>query len=320
MNKNLHLVIGDDEYMRRDEVEPCVLKALPKKEDRKNALHRFSVNEFSEETISAMKSLSFFSAHQVFIVSQVDKAKKRALELLAAYCQSPAESTTLILEGESFSGRDGQIKKIRAACQLHESKKHYESAVRGVMFEKLKKSDCTIEPDAAALLVERSGGSIAYLSSAIEKIILSCGAGTAITLSAVCDLVESHASFDVYKLTNAVADRDLKRALEVLDYLLREGSREIEIIGMLAWQMRRFYEAKILLEKKMPLADICKKLRVYGAFTDQFIRHVRSFSKRELASISKRLLEADANAKRSATDTRKDLEMLLVGLCRKKFV
>lgn len=320
MSKNLHLILSDDDYMRRDTVQACIANALPKKDGRSHAVNRLSIHECSEDTIGSMKSRSFFSEHQVFIISLIEKAKKRQLELLDAYCQVPADFTTLILEGESFSGRDAHTKAIRKACVLHESKKQYESSLRGALFEKIKKSECRIQPDAAEMLIERAGGSLAYLVSAIDKIILSCGKGHEITCAHVRDLVENHASFDVYKLTNAVADRDLKRALDVLDYLLREGSREIEIIGMLAWQMRRFYEAKILLGKKMPIADICKRLRVYGAFSNQFIRHVRSFSGRELARVSALLLEADAQAKRSGADTRKDIEMILVRLCRKKLV
>jgi len=320
MKNNFHLIISEDDYTRREEIEKIIAKVLPEKKDRTSALVRVSIQEFSEETIASMKGLSFFTSHQVFVLSTIEKAKKKQLELLAAYCDAPADFTTLILEGATFDGRDNQTKHIRERCTIHEIRKQYDSSQRGIIFEKVKKSGCRIHPDAVELLIERSGGSAAYLSSALDKLLLGVAGSTDITLDAVASLIENHASFDVYKLTNAIADRDLGKALEVLDFLLSEGTREVEIIGMMGWQIRRFYEAKIMLEKHRAKADICKKLRVYGKFSDQFIHHVRSFSKRELFAVIEALLTIDSKAKLSASDTRKELEMLLVRLCGKKLL
>lgn len=321
MKTHTHLILGDDEYARREEVEAILSRIFARLEERTpDSIRRVNAPEITEELLLSMKSLSFFVTKQVFIVSQIEKCKKKQLELLSAYLDRPVDFTYLILEGESFSGRESEVKTIKERATLHTLKKEYDSALRGIIFQKVKQCGCRIVPDAVETLLARSGGSASFLSASLDKIFLAVKTGDEITESLVNDLMEDHEVFDVYALTNAISERNVDQSLNILNYLLTDGSKEIELIGMIAWQFRRFYEAKVMMDQGVAPAQIAQKLRVYGKYLNQFIQHVRSFSEKEIRIIIRTLLEIDSKAKMSASDTRKEIEMLLVRLCCKKLI
>ena len=317
--KYVHLVLGDDEYARREKVDE-IISSILSPDEQKHAVMRYTASELNEDVIGKMKVLPFFTTKQVIVISNIVKGKHKELELLLAYLKQPNSFTYIILEGDRFDGRDSLARSLKERCHIHLLKKDFDTNLGHVIYSYLKKEMRTITPDAAQLLLERVGGSHAFLTAMLNKIVMSTECGGTITEENITHVVEEFLHYDVYSLTNALSAKDAQKSLEILAYLIDHGSKETELIGILGWQMRRLFEAKVLREKGCPVSDIREKLRIYPKFIDQFMRQVRNFTKGELGCIIEELYLIDKKIKQSFSDAQRELEILLVRICCNQFV
>lgn len=119
---------------------------------------------------------------------------------------------------------------------------------------------------------------------------------------------------NVFELTAAVSRKDEKKALNILDALLRQGKKVYEIIGLLFWQIDRLKKGKELLEKKGK-QSLMSELRVFPSQINDFIDSVNRFSFSELKRNIGLLTEADLQIKTAITKPEMILEILVLKLC-----
>ncbi len=317
--KNLYLILGEDEYARREKVDEIVSSILSG-EEQKYALARHSATELNDDIIGKMRILPFFASKQVVVINNIVKFKKRELELLLSYLKEPNQSTYIILEGNKFDGRDSLRDSLRKKCSVHILKKDFDTNLANVIHSHLKKENRKITPDAVQLLLERVGKSHSFLIAMLNKVIMSTENGSTITEENINNIVEEFLQYDVYSLTNAMSDKNLQKSLEILAFLIEHGSKEIELIGIIGWQMRRIFEAQALLNQGSSLGDIREKLRIYPKYVDQFMRQVKNFKKREVGNIIEELYNIDKKIKTSFSEGRRELEVLFVRICSGQFI
>ena len=86
--------------------------------------------------------------------------------------------------------------------------------------------------------------------SELEKLMLYCAAEKHISQASVRRTVSVNLNYDVFALTNALAEGKDKEAIAVLDHLMEEGgaqkSQAIQIIGALSSQLHSFLAVKNL--------------------------------------------------------------------------
>lgn len=88
--------------------------------------------------------------------------------------------------------------------------------------------------DAAELLADRVEGNLLAADQELAKLALT-HAGAPIGEEAVLEVVTNSARFDVFRLTDALADGDPSRALRVLSGLRNEGAQPV----LVAWALSR---------------------------------------------------------------------------------
>lgn len=100
--------------------------------------------------------------------------------------------------------------------------------------------------------------------SEIKKLI-AFSAGAEISLNDIKELVAENGEVDIFDLTNAIADNNPKKALELLHKFLKEqtGSDEkgsvIKLYALLSEQFRNFVVLQDFIKNKMPEDDILEK-------------------------------------------------------------
>ena len=245
------LLEGTDPYLR-DRCRAALIEKFVPEEARDWAITKISAAGGGwEQMLERAQTVPMLSPHQVVFLDGMealerlgDEAAEEVGKALRAYLKNPAPFSIVVFEAEKLDGRRWVAKLLEANALVVELSTGGED-VNALTLEMARELDAEIDLAAAADLAEAVNGEPAKIRLELEKLSLYA-AGRKIERADVDSLVVSAKKYTVWKLTEVLAARDRRAALEFLDCLLREGEQPAGIVGALAWMYRKLIEAKEL--------------------------------------------------------------------------
>jgi DNA polymerase-3 subunit delta len=319
-----------------------------------NADNAEHAGQICARTIEALQTLPFFGGAKIVWLraanflgdSQTGRAQaavqgfERLLDVLEA---GLGPDVKFVLSANSIDKRRTSWKRLGKLADIlvHDkpdtSKAGWEQAVMVQAAGKARELGLTFESGALELLVQMAGDDTRQLENEIEKIDLYLGERRRCGLKTVRELVSLSRAGVIWEIGNAIAVRDLPRALELLDVLLYQGQNAIGILlGAIVPRVRSLLIAKELvtrhkirtgnysafctsLEALPPpaVAHIPRKkdgtgFNAYPVFLA--IPEASKFSLEELHAGLAACLDANAKLVTTQLDAKVVLERLLVGL------
>ena len=125
-----------------------------------------------------------------------------------------------------------------------------------------------------------------------------------ISKSQVEELVVPSVNYNVFKLTDALAKRDKKRALEALYTALDSGEKPTELLGLLAWQIRNLLRFKLSPDKS-------SDLKLHPFVLEKTREAARFFSISELNAILSKIIDLDFVFKTGNLNEKTALSLLI---------
>ena len=248
-----------------------------------------------EQVLTEARTLPFLAPAQVFRLRESESLKENQVAVLEKYLQNPFPSSFLIFEAESLpktSTLVNVIQKYGEVVVLDAREK--KAAASRFIREKLKRAGKTMTPQGIALLEERVGDLPEFLDSLLEQLIGYAGGQAQITDSMVEDFEENWKPLDVFTLTDAIAGQKKGEALIFLRRFVEEnGTDLISLIGLLHWQLRRFWQARVLLDEGKAEENVLKKCGVSVRQAPFFMRQLKAFSRRKLERAVEGLFQLD---------------------------
>lgn len=175
----------------------------------------------------------------------------------------------------------------------------------------------SIRADAAAALaeaLERDGRvNLRMAASEVEKLVTYAG-GREVTADDVARLVASIRLESVFRLVDAIGDRDRRAALARLHELQAAGEAPLRLLALITRQFRLLHRTALLLGAGRPAAELPRLLGVPPFVGRKLAAQARRFRTPALADALARLLEADAGIKTGAVDGPIALELLVATL------
>ncbi|HWR29595.1 MAG TPA: DNA polymerase III subunit delta [Negativicutes bacterium] len=169
-----------------------------------------------------------------------------------------------------------------------------------------------------AVISTMSQVSRGFLSSELEKAALFAGEDPLITKKALEEVMASVPEVSAFAMTDALARRNVAQALSRLEELFVSKEPPLKIIGLLAYNVRRWWQVRQVIDRRGTEAEMVASLGAKSGspgMVNRVIGQSRSFRD---ASLKQALLTlADANvASRSGGDPKPYLERVLIELCR----
>ncbi len=279
----------------RDEKGKQIVQSIQKKRSGESSLKSFRLSEHDLKTVlSEARSLPFLIETQIFRLKDAEELKKAEIETLKAYFEAPADFSFFILEVDEFDPKSALSALASDQGEIHvlESK----GKTEGVQFikDKLKRFNKTIAPDALARLDNETGENASFLDSLIDQLINYSGEQKEITLQMVEAFEENWNETDVFKLTDAIAQKRTGDALYLLRKILDEGEQEIiELIGLLHWQIRRLWQVLILTQDRAPESLLIKKCRMSPKQLPFVLKQAKNLGRGQLERAIEGLFYAD---------------------------
>lgn len=112
----------------------------------------------------------------------------------------------------------------------------------------LTRAGKTIQKEAVDVLLEMTGFDLRTLNANLEKLISYAGDRTEISVDDTEAVLERTKKDPLYELTNAIAERDLTRAVFYLDSLLSDNFFPLQLLAAMANQVRRLLILRDFME------------------------------------------------------------------------
>jgi DNA polymerase-3 subunit delta len=218
-------------------------------------------------TIEALRTLPFFGGGKLVWLKNANflgddqKARSAAVqsaleELSEAIDDDLGSDVTLLVSATEVDKRRSFYKSLvkRAELQvfdrLDSSRSGWEEEATELVRARVAKHKLQFDDDALDLFVLLTGGDTREIDNELEKIEIYLGREHKVDVDLVRELVPLTRAGAIFELSNALAERDLKRALELVRRLLDQGESAIGILLVaILPTVRNLLLAKDLMER-----------------------------------------------------------------------
>jgi len=168
-----------------------------------------------------------------------------------------------------------------------------------------------ISPRAVKLLTELAGENLWILTNEIEKLYLYAK-GRRIEEEDVQQVTSYAREANVFAMVDAVVERRVPTAMQLLHQLLAEGMAPPYLLFMLTRQLRLMVQAKELSAQKLSLMEKQEQLGLSPSYPiDKLLRQTASYSMPRLVEVYRKLLETDIAIKTGKWKDELALDLLL---------
>ncbi len=171
---------------------------------------------------SLVDTLPVLADRRVVIIKNLEQWRKSAKiwDVLRSYLARPAPSTVLVLVHGAGEPTDPAL--ARAGVHV-EVPVPGPSLLRRWVVDRAGRAGIELEPSAVEHLVRAVGPDLAHLGTELNKLAAAVGAERAVTAKEVAQLVGVNRGETVEDWVEAVATRDLTRALQLTDVVLPQA-------------------------------------------------------------------------------------------------
>lgn len=261
-----YLLFGDSYLIKQsyDRLSDC-LAGKGKKDSAMEVLEGASVSMgdiiesastfsfFFPKKIVAVKHAPLFQAHH----SSPDACFSASdLERLSSLVANPGLPSNhyLILMADDIDKRRKAYKSLEengwvVDCSIADGtrkadQEEQEKIFQSVTDQVLSFAGKTIQKQAFHLLLELTGADLELFTGNLEKLIVFTGGRNAISSDDVHTLISRDRKDPIFKLTNALMDKDLNSGLFFLDSMLKSNTHPLQILKLLENQIRKLLLVK----------------------------------------------------------------------------
>jgi DNA polymerase III subunit delta len=216
--KPIYWLEGEEDYFIDEVISFAEHKILSESEAGFNLTIFYGRDTAWADVINACRRYPMFSEKQVVIIKEAQDLK--GIDKLESYVEKPLPSTILFIgyKNKKVDGRTRLAKLLKEKAVLMSTKKMYDSALPEWTSELIKQKGFTITKKALLLLIDHIGNDLSRLNNEIDKLALNLKESKQITEDDIEKFVGVSKEFNVFELQQAIAQRDLYKAIRIVQY------------------------------------------------------------------------------------------------------
>jgi len=232
-----------------------------------------------------------------------------------SYRDLPESTVLVFVDGEI--GRNNPLRKALASmAKVQEFAVPRGRDLQQWIVSRVEARGGRISSRAVSVLAEYAGEDLWMVAGEIEKLCLYAGQRR-IDVVDVQRLTSYAREASVFPMIDAVVERRLSRAMQLVQELLAEGMSPQYLMAMLTRQFRLMVQALELADPGIPLSQMRERLGLSARYPlDRLLRQSATYSMPRLLRAYERLLEADWGMKTGRWSDETALDLLVAELCR----
>lgn len=278
--KSCYILTGDDSFVVKSAVN---MFSVFSGEFRDLNFTFFGKDASISEVIAALLTPPMFSEYRVVCVNDYTGDLKQIKE----YLKNPSSTSVLLFTGALTPNFNGII----PLCEIVDCNRLEKSYLEGWVVRKAASQKISVSQKAASLLVEYCNRDMNSVYNELVK-LMDYAEGV-IDESDVKELVSPQIEYKVFELSEAIAEKNADKAVELVNLMLAENNSSVSLMGMLFNHFRR-----LLFVSLNPKSDtLSSDLKVKEYAVKVALRQAAKFSPRRLKAVFDRLNSLDAGVK-----------------------
>ena len=265
------------------------------------------------QIVEDARILPMFHEKKLIVVKGYDSMGKDDLDLLNKYAASPPSSSVLILLSQGSRRSKAKPAKSIRLVDL-DSGSNVDREIRRLA----EKLGVALAPRAVGFIKTMLGEDMNLIRNELEKISLYRNGKKAISEEDLRELMEKQSTENVFSLSTALSNRDLKGSLRILRELERNREDPLSILYMIAWRFRQIFKVSQFLREGKSDEGIAKAIKTSRGAVFYLKKSVRNFRENDLGRILGLIEETDFGMKNSSGNNYILLEKLLLGICSRE--
>lgn len=250
--KTVYWLEGDEEFFIDKVVQYAEHHILSEGEAGFNLTVFYGKDTEWADVINACRRYPMFSEKQVVLLKEAQAM--RNIEKLEGYIDKPLSSTILVVayKNKKVDGRTRLAKLLKDKGVVLSTKKLYDNELPEWTQNLVQSKGFSITKKALFLLLDHIGNDLSRLNNEIDKLALNLGDRKNITEDDIERYVGISKEFNVFELQQAVAARDLYKAIRIIQYF--ESNPKAAPIQLVLPSLYNFF-SKVLVLHSLPSRD-----------------------------------------------------------------
>lgn len=323
-NENVFFLWGEEAYLIDIEIQ-AIRRRMQEASQEEVELVLLDTNDLTPAQLQgSLEYYSLFAQQRLVVVKRppwLGKSKRKVAradefkKVLEDYLKEVREGQIVVITSAEHDGNNAIVKLLDKQATAIQFKPTGPQYITKWANEEFKARDCSAEADAVGLLA-RSGRDLYYLENLIEKLCLMQGSGK-ITATAVEGELENKEEIKVFKLTDALLNRNLKESFAAYYQLLEQGEHPLLFLYMIVRQFISLGKAKYHQEKGCSKAEIASATGMKDFTVQKMMGCARKFSWQELQDLFELFMQMDLTMKSTSKDGNMLMESMIVQICGK---
>lgn len=295
--KPIYLLMGEEPFYIDQITELIEANALTEDEKAFNLTVSYGKETAIEDIVNSAKRFPMMAERQVVIVKEAQELKK--LDAFERYFEQPTPSTLLVL-AYKYKKVDKRSKIYKLADKngvTFTSDKIKDYQLSAWITKLIRNKGFKISDKASMMLSEFLGNDLSRINNEIEKLAIILKEGDEITDDVVEKNIGISKDFNIFELTNAIADLNVLKANRIIDYFEHnpKAGNVVPIISNLFSFYQRLMKVHFLPNKTKDA--VSKALKVHPFVAEQSIRQSSKFNPKVCARNIAYLAEYDLKSK-----------------------
>jgi len=323
---NCYILCGSDEKLIKEYVT-FITKNVLSEDFMDLNYSKFDGSKTDFETISdACETMPFMSAKKVVVVyrasflddtSGTKKAgdlKSKNFVMLNEYLSNPSPNCILIIYYTFLSDREkpsNKIKKLdKKACVIKVDK------LKGELLQKkcrnlFETAGAKIGKVELTLFCNNVDNNMDIIENEVEKLI-SYTFGREITKEDILAMLPQKSDNDIFNLVDYLSQKNIKRALDILNELIYKGEKIPLILFMIGRQFNLLFNIKLGIDSGKSKDVLANELRLHPFICEKMISQSMKFTIKGLKRNIELCVDLEKTLKSTSTDDKINIEVFMI--------
>lgn len=325
LEKNTYFLWGEESYLIERQIRAIIVE-LAQQSDTEPEVVVVDADEMTALDLGQTLDFSpLFALSRVVIIKKPSWLGKSARkvrkieesrQVLEDYFQRDNHGQVLIITSSEHNPSNPVSKLLVKHAQVINLKAPTPRELEEWCQAELVRRQAGMVP-AGVSRMANSGQNMYYLENLIEKLSLTAGR-QAIGLKDLEEQLDSKQDIKVFKLTDALLNRNLKSALAAYHQLQEQGEHHLLLLHIISRQLLTLSKIKFYREMGNSSAKIAELTGQKDFVVKKMMDKAVLFNPKEIRTIFEKLLAVDTSFKSEGKDPQILMEKLLVELCSPK--
>lgn len=308
--RKAYLLVGEEAYLRKM-YKDRLMQTLADPDDTMNVSKYEGKGINPKEIIDLAETMPFFAERRVILIEN-SGFFKTSTEELASYLPNMPDSCCIIFVEDEVDKRGKMFKALKELGGIAEFRIQQDEVLAKWILQTLRKEGKKISGNNLQFFMTRTGTSMETIEKELEKLLCYTYGREVIETEDIDAVCCGQTVNQIFKMVDAIARKEQKRALELYYDLLALKEPPMRILFLIVKQFQTLLQVKALSQKGYDNKTIASRTGVPEFTLRKNIDQAKGFSENQLLRAVRSGTQAEEDVKTGKIADQLAVELLII--------